>query len=97
MAMGQDLFGAPSFMRMVDLEAMNGSEFREHTNHGFAAEDGEFYIGMEFRSRKLAIAAIRSYTYRKGSITWSLNMSLQHSMLSARGLKMDVTGLSVLV
>ncbi|MED6208884.1 hypothetical protein PIB30_049284 [Stylosanthes scabra] len=55
-AVGKDPFGAPSFMRVVYFEAMNGPEFGEHANNGVAVEDGEFYIGMEFESRKLAIA-----------------------------------------
>ncbi|XP_057733914.1 uncharacterized protein LOC130949110 [Arachis stenosperma] len=57
----------PPFMRELDLEAMHAPEFLEYTNIGVAdAEDGEFRIGMEYSSRKLVVAAIRSFTIAKG-------------------------------
>ncbi|RYR38522.1 hypothetical protein Ahy_A09g043563 [Arachis hypogaea] len=53
-------FGVPSFMRVLDLEAMNAPEFFELTNL-----DGEFAIRMEFSSRKSVVMAIRNYTISK--------------------------------
>ncbi|XP_057720144.1 uncharacterized protein LOC130934604 [Arachis stenosperma] len=59
--------GVPPFMRELDLEAMHAPKFLEYTNIGVAdAEDGEFWIGMEYSSRKSVVAAIRSFTIAKG-------------------------------
>ncbi|RYR59699.1 hypothetical protein Ahy_A05g025632 [Arachis hypogaea] len=65
----QHLFGVPSFMRTLDLEAMHDPEFPECANTGegnAAAEDGEFSVGMEFGSRESVIFAIKSYTIPRG-------------------------------
>ncbi|RYR50341.1 hypothetical protein Ahy_A07g036935 [Arachis hypogaea] len=55
------------FMSELDLEAMHDPEFSEYTNIGVAdAEDEEFWIGMEYSSRKSVVASIRSFTIAKG-------------------------------
>ncbi|XP_057740447.1 uncharacterized protein LOC130957615 [Arachis stenosperma] len=57
----------PPFMRELDLDAMHAPEFPEYVNIGIAdPEDGEFRIGMEYRSRKSVVAAIRRYTIIRG-------------------------------
>ncbi|XP_015950212.1 uncharacterized protein LOC107475088 [Arachis duranensis] len=57
----------PPLMRELDLDAMHGPEFPEYANIGIAdPEDGEFWIGMEYSSRKSVVAAIRSYTISRG-------------------------------
>ncbi|RYR30068.1 hypothetical protein Ahy_B01g054891 [Arachis hypogaea] len=57
----------PSFMRNLDLDAMNAPEFLKYANIGVAdLEDGEFRIGIEYSSRKSVVAAIRSYTISRG-------------------------------
>ncbi|XP_016186286.1 uncharacterized protein LOC107627995 [Arachis ipaensis] len=57
----------PHFMRELDLDAMHAPEFPEYSNIGVAdPEDGEFWIGMEYSSRKSVVAAIRSYTIARG-------------------------------
>ncbi|RYR52062.1 hypothetical protein Ahy_A06g026987 [Arachis hypogaea] len=67
----QHPFGVPSFMRTLDLEAMNAPKFPEYANMGTAhvvgednavAKDSEFSVGMEFGSRKSMISTIKSYT-----------------------------------
>ncbi|RYR13968.1 hypothetical protein Ahy_B04g070687 isoform N [Arachis hypogaea] len=60
-------FEEPSFMRVLDLEAMHAPEFPEYMT---AAEvpmvaDGEFVVGMEFSSREAVIKAIKDYTIRR--------------------------------
>ncbi|RYR27067.1 hypothetical protein Ahy_B02g061399 [Arachis hypogaea] len=54
-------FEEPSFMRVLDLEAMHAPEFPEYTN-----ADGEFAVGMEFSSREAIIRAMKDYTIRRG-------------------------------
>ncbi|RYQ83524.1 hypothetical protein Ahy_B10g102234 [Arachis hypogaea] len=57
----------PSFMRNLDLDAMNAPEFLEYANIGVAdLEDGKFMIGMEYSSRNSVVAAIRSYIISRG-------------------------------
>ncbi|XP_057723442.1 uncharacterized protein LOC130939349 [Arachis stenosperma] len=57
----------PPFMRELDLDAMHASEFPEYSNIGVAdPKDGEFWIGMEYSSRKSVVAIIRSYTIARG-------------------------------
>ncbi|RYR10053.1 hypothetical protein Ahy_B05g078519 [Arachis hypogaea] len=61
-------FQEPSFMRPLDLEAMNAPEFLQYMN---AAElpvvtDGEFTVGMEFSSREEVIKAMKDYIIRRG-------------------------------
>ncbi|RYR40894.1 hypothetical protein Ahy_A09g046636 [Arachis hypogaea] len=57
----------PPFMRSLDLDAMNASEFSEYANIGVAdPEDGEFRIGIEYSSRKSVVAEIQSYTVYRG-------------------------------
>ncbi|XP_052111628.1 uncharacterized protein LOC127743005 [Arachis duranensis] len=53
----------PPFMLELDLDAMHAPEFLEYANIGVAdPEDGEFWIGMEYSSKKSVVAAIRRYT-----------------------------------
>ncbi|RYQ81837.1 hypothetical protein Ahy_B10g100440 isoform B [Arachis hypogaea] len=60
------LFEEPSFMRVLDLEAMHVSEFPEYmTAEILIIADGEFAVGMEFSSRKAVIKAIKDYTIRR--------------------------------
>ncbi|XP_016173718.2 uncharacterized protein LOC107616250 [Arachis ipaensis] len=64
----QQPFVKPSFMRLLDLEAMHEPEFPQYVN---AAElplmpDGEFTVGMEFSSREAVIKAMKDYTIRRG-------------------------------
>ncbi|XP_057719333.1 uncharacterized protein LOC130933731 [Arachis stenosperma] len=57
----------PPFMRELDLDAMHAPEFPEYSNIGIAdPDDGEFWIRMEYSSRKSVVAAIRSYTIARG-------------------------------
>nr|XP_029144546.1 uncharacterized protein LOC114924346 [Arachis hypogaea] len=53
-------FEEPSFMRVLDLEAMHVPEFPDYIN-----ADGEFAVGMEFSSRDAVIKAIKEYTIRR--------------------------------
>ncbi|RYR13973.1 hypothetical protein Ahy_B04g070687 isoform L [Arachis hypogaea] len=53
-------FEEPSFMRVLDLEAMHAPEFPE-----YMTADGEFVVGMEFSSREAVIKAIKDYTIRR--------------------------------
>ncbi|RYR09990.1 hypothetical protein Ahy_B05g078438 [Arachis hypogaea] len=78
-------FEEPSFMRVLDLEAMHVPEYLDYMT---AAEvpivaDGEFAIGMEFSSREVVIKAVKEYTirqsvdYRYGSgCDWVIRVSL---------------------
>ncbi|XP_016185321.1 uncharacterized protein LOC107626953 [Arachis ipaensis] len=61
------LMNVPPFMRELDLDAMHAPKFPEYSNIGVAdPEDGKFWIGMEYSSRKSVVAAIRSYTIARG-------------------------------
>ncbi|RYR69024.1 hypothetical protein Ahy_A03g015542 [Arachis hypogaea] len=65
----QHLFGVPSFIRTLDLEAMHAPEFSEYANTGegnVAAENGEFSVEMKFGSRESMISAIKSFTIFRG-------------------------------
>ncbi|RYQ93258.1 hypothetical protein Ahy_B09g099529 [Arachis hypogaea] len=75
----QQPFVKPSFMRLLDLEAMHEPEFPQYiiTSDNskicdvIAAElplmpDGEFTVGMEFSSREAVIKAMKDYTIRRG-------------------------------
>ncbi|RYQ98200.1 hypothetical protein Ahy_B08g094257 [Arachis hypogaea] len=53
-------FEEPSFMRVLDLEAMHVPEFPDYTS-----ADGKFAVGMEFISREAVIKAIKEYTIRR--------------------------------
>ncbi|RYQ89455.1 hypothetical protein Ahy_B09g096091 isoform D [Arachis hypogaea] len=60
-------FEEPSFMRVLDLEAMHVPEFPEYMS---VAEipivaDGEFAVGMEFSSRESVIRAMKEYSIRR--------------------------------
>ncbi|RYQ98726.1 hypothetical protein Ahy_B07g086487 isoform C [Arachis hypogaea] len=54
-------FEEPSFMRALDLDAMNAPEFPEYAN-----ADGEFVIGLEFNSREAVIKAVKDYIIHRG-------------------------------
>ncbi|RYQ89454.1 hypothetical protein Ahy_B09g096091 isoform M [Arachis hypogaea] len=53
-------FEEPSFMRVLDLEAMHVPEFPE-----YMSVDGEFAVGMEFSSRESVIRAMKEYSIRR--------------------------------
>ncbi|RYR09899.1 hypothetical protein Ahy_B05g078333 [Arachis hypogaea] len=53
-------FEEPSFMQVLDLEAMHVPEFPDYTN-----ADGEFAVGMKFSSREAVIKVIKEYTIRR--------------------------------
>ncbi|RYR15925.1 hypothetical protein Ahy_B04g072892 [Arachis hypogaea] len=53
-------FGEPSFMRTLDLDAMNVPEFPEYANEDPPmVADGELVMEMEFNSREVVIKLIR--------------------------------------
>ncbi|RYR57276.1 hypothetical protein Ahy_A05g022999 [Arachis hypogaea] len=59
-------FEEPSFMRVLDLEAMHVPEFPDYTSAEIPfVADGEFAVGMEFSSREAVIKAIKEYTIRR--------------------------------
>ncbi|RYR17299.1 hypothetical protein Ahy_B03g062064 [Arachis hypogaea] len=61
------LIYVPLFMRELDLDAMHAPEFPEYANIGVAdPEDGDFWIGMEYSSRKSVVTIIRSFTISIG-------------------------------
>ncbi|RYR09988.1 hypothetical protein Ahy_B05g078434 [Arachis hypogaea] len=63
----KNLFEEPSFMRVLDLEAMHALEFPEYMNAEIPmVADGEFAVGMEFSSREAVIMAMKDYTIRRG-------------------------------
>ncbi|QHO04778.1 uncharacterized protein DS421_13g443080 [Arachis hypogaea] len=53
-------FEEPSFMRVLDLEAMHVPEFPE-----YMSVDGEFAVGMEFSFREFVIRAMKEYSIRR--------------------------------
>ncbi|XP_057733909.1 uncharacterized protein LOC130949104 [Arachis stenosperma] len=60
-------FQVPSFMRLLDLEAMHAPEFLQYMNTALpVVADGEFTVGMEFNSREAVIKAMKDYTIRRG-------------------------------
>ncbi|XP_057733739.1 uncharacterized protein LOC130948886 [Arachis stenosperma] len=59
-------FEEPSFMRVLDLEAMHVPEFPEYMTAEIPmVADGEFVVGMEFSSREAVIKAVKEYTIRR--------------------------------
>ncbi|XP_020989529.1 uncharacterized protein LOC110276761 [Arachis duranensis] len=61
------LMYVPPFMCELDLNAMHAPEFPKYANIGVANHEiGEFWIGMEYSSRKSVVAVIRSYTKSRG-------------------------------
>ncbi|XP_025627740.1 uncharacterized protein [Arachis hypogaea] len=62
----EEPFEEPSFMRVLDLEAMHAPEFPDYMSAEvpFVA-DGEFAVGMEFSSREAVIKAMKEYTFRR--------------------------------
>ncbi|RYQ93163.1 hypothetical protein Ahy_B09g099445 [Arachis hypogaea] len=62
----EGLFEEPSFMRVLDLEAMHVAEFPEYMSAEIPiVADGEFAVGMEFSSREAVIKAIKEYIIRR--------------------------------
>ncbi|RYR39232.1 hypothetical protein Ahy_A09g044730 [Arachis hypogaea] len=60
-------FEEPSFMRVLDLEAMHVPKFPEYMTAAEIpiVEDGEFCVGMEFSSREAVIKAVKDYSIRR--------------------------------
>ncbi|RYQ89457.1 hypothetical protein Ahy_B09g096091 isoform E [Arachis hypogaea] len=59
-------FEEPSFMRVLDLEAMHVPEFPEYMSVEIPiVADGEFAVGMEFSSRESVIRAMKEYSIRR--------------------------------
>nr|XP_025703107.1 uncharacterized protein LOC112803867 [Arachis hypogaea] len=60
-------FKEPSFMRVLNLEAMHVPEFPEYMTAAEIpiVEDGEFRVGMEFSSREAVIKAVKDYSIRR--------------------------------
>ncbi|QHO52929.1 uncharacterized protein DS421_2g43410 [Arachis hypogaea] len=56
------LFEKPSFMRVLDLEAMHAPEFPDYMSVEIPlVVDGKFAVGMEFSSREAVIRAMKEY------------------------------------
>ncbi|RYR72759.1 hypothetical protein Ahy_A02g006972 [Arachis hypogaea] len=53
-------FEEPSFMRVLDLEAMHAPKFPD-----YMSADGEFAVGMEFSSREAVIRAMKEYAIQR--------------------------------
>ncbi|RYR25541.1 hypothetical protein Ahy_B02g059341 [Arachis hypogaea] len=59
-------FEEPSFMRVLDLEAMHAPEFSDYMSAEVPlVADGEFAVGMEFSSREAVIRAMKEYAIRR--------------------------------
>ncbi|XP_020967507.1 uncharacterized protein LOC110266819 [Arachis ipaensis] len=59
-------FEEPSFMRVLDLEAMHVPEFPDYNNAEISfLADGEFAVGIEFNSMEAVIKAIKDMISRK--------------------------------
>ncbi|XP_025678506.1 uncharacterized protein [Arachis hypogaea] len=59
-------FEDPSFMRILDLEAMHVPEFLDYISAEIPyVADDEFVVGIEFSFRKVVIKAIKEYTIRR--------------------------------
>ncbi|RYR55096.1 uncharacterized protein [Arachis hypogaea] len=58
----------PTFMRLLDLEAMHAPKFSQYMNAGElpVVADDEFIMGMEFSSREAMIKAMKDYIIRRG-------------------------------
>ncbi|XP_072066962.1 uncharacterized protein [Arachis hypogaea] len=59
-------FEEPSFMRVLDLDAMHVPEFPEYMSAEIPiVADDEFVVGMEFSSREAVIKAMKEYIIRR--------------------------------
>ncbi|RYQ99287.1 hypothetical protein Ahy_B07g087195 [Arachis hypogaea] len=59
-------FEEPSFMWVLDLEAIHAPEFPEYMSAEIPmVADGEFAVGMELSSREAIIMVIKDYTIRR--------------------------------
>ncbi|XP_027348462.1 uncharacterized protein LOC113860033 [Abrus precatorius] len=63
---GQHPFGEPPFMRELDLDAMNASEFPEYANLGNTEIDDELYVGRQFNDKEVVIKTVKHYSISKG-------------------------------
>ncbi|MED6189080.1 hypothetical protein PIB30_092211 [Stylosanthes scabra] len=64
-------FQEPSFMRVLDEDAMKAPEFAEDMNPGPTyGPGGKFAIGMEFNSRESVIKAVKESTIFRGVDYW---------------------------
>ncbi|RYR27903.1 hypothetical protein Ahy_B01g051980 [Arachis hypogaea] len=62
----EEPFEEPSFMLVLDLEAMHAPEFPDYMSAEVPfVVDGEFAVGMEFSSREAVIKAMKEYTLRR--------------------------------
>ncbi|RYR25934.1 hypothetical protein Ahy_B02g059979 [Arachis hypogaea] len=61
----QQPFQELSFMRSLDLEAMHECKYMNATELSVVV-DGEFTVGMEFRSREAVIKAMEDYNIHRG-------------------------------
>ncbi|RYR49673.1 hypothetical protein Ahy_A07g036203 [Arachis hypogaea] len=60
------LFEEPSFMQILDLEAMHVLEFPEYMSAEISiVANGKFAVGMEFSFREAVIKAMKAYTIRR--------------------------------
>ncbi|MED6172314.1 hypothetical protein PIB30_048920 [Stylosanthes scabra] len=64
-------FQEPSFMRVLDEDALNAPEFAEDMNPSPTfVPGGEFAIVMKFNSRESVIKAVKEYTIFRGVDYW---------------------------
>ncbi|RYR25645.1 hypothetical protein Ahy_B02g059515 [Arachis hypogaea] len=72
----KESFEEPSFMRVLDLEAMHAPEFPDYMSAEvpFVADD-EFAVGIKFSSREAVIQAMKEYTLRR-SVDYSGNIQV---------------------
>ncbi|RYR13647.1 hypothetical protein Ahy_B04g070530 isoform A [Arachis hypogaea] len=70
-ALANDMpFAEPSFMRVLDLEAMHVPEYPEYMTAVPIVADGEFAVGMEFSSREAVIKAIKEVSLISRKYCW---------------------------
>ncbi|RYR74633.1 hypothetical protein Ahy_A02g009358 [Arachis hypogaea] len=65
------LFEKPSFMRVLDLEAMHAPEFPDYMSVEIPlVVDGKFAVGMEFSSREAVIRAMKEISMISKKYCW---------------------------
>ncbi|KAL4394298.1 hypothetical protein AHAS_Ahas02G0138000 [Arachis hypogaea] len=69
----EHLFGEPSFIRTLDIKAMNAPKFPEYAN-----TDGEFVVEMEFHLREFVIKLVKYYTLHRGVDCQDGNNNIVH-------------------
>ncbi|RYR71934.1 hypothetical protein Ahy_A02g006143 [Arachis hypogaea] len=78
-------FEEPSFIRVLDLEAMHVPEFPEYMTAEIPiVAYGEFAVGMEFSSREAVIKAIKDYTIRRSVDYWVSCYDRQNEVFEVR-------------